>query len=492
MAYERTLIRQISKPTIPLADLDRPDTLFSSTYGEFNSGKSYHGADYPMIEINGYRFDISEIFFFEIESKEFLPTISIELKLATELFMAGRLPMDGDIVSVYIRSFDDAYKPIRNDYLITNVYVDENSGDETSKLHISGVLNLKDIWIKRNKSFRGTSVAILQQIAEELQLGYATNFTETTVDEMVWICDWSNYKDFVQHVSKHAWLNEDSFFKIFVDIYYNFNFIEVNRQLDNTKEFDEAVSIMNNYLLREHNPENMDVALPRIKGDLILSNHVAIDGLNIFVKSTEMINNSSSVSYNAGYTRKVYYYDHLLRTIEDVNVIDTNPLSTVGTEDNKIRLRGKIDEKYHETHIERRWSGIQYSNPIGNVHQKFNLSVHQNDVNNIELEKLKIESNLQWWNPAILRGSRVPMIIFLHGQLSNLAPFMNPNEFKSALAGNTAEPLSTTFFTIDRFKSGFYYVDGFKITYDPFNSTISESIILTRREWGVPQDTEIF
>lgn len=492
MAYERTLIRQQIKPRIPLEDLDVPGKLYSLTYGEHDQGKEYYGADFPMIVINGYRFEQVEIFFCEIESKEFLPTIDIQVKLMTNLFMAGRLPMDGDVVSVYIRSFDDAYKPIRNDYLITEVYVDEGVGDDSSKLFIKGVLNIKDIWIKRNKAFRGTSVSVIQQIADELQLGYASNFTETPVDEMVWLCDWSSYKDFLQHISKHAWLNEQSFFRVFIDVYYNINFIEVNRQLDNTKEFDEAVSIVNNYLLREHNVESFGTKLPRIKGDLILTNHVSLAGLNIFVEDMEMHNRSSTVSYTSGYTRKVYYYDHTLRTIEDVNVIDANPLATPGTEDTKIRLRGKLDENYHETHIERSWSGVQYSNPLGNVHQKFNLSVHQNDVNNLELEKLKMESRLPWWNPAILRGARVPMVVFLFGEIGNVAPFMSKDEFNAVVDGNVSEPVSASTFTIDRFKSGFYYVDGFKITYEPKKQRIDQTILLTRREWGVPQDPEIF
>lgn len=492
MPYERTLIRQLSKATIPLDDIDLPEKMYDMTYGESNAGKQYIGADFPYIVINKFRFELIEIYSLEIDCTDFLPKISVEIKLATNSFMAGRMPIDGDIMSVYIRSYNDTYKPIHNDYLITEIVAINEADDVAPRLHIKGVLNLKDIWIKRNTAIKGTSVDVIRKIADELQLGYATNFTEKTNDEMIWICPWMNYKDFLQHISERAWLNEESFFRIFIDIYYNINFIEVNRQLDNTKEFDESLAILTDDLFREYIPEFQGNKLPSVKNDLILSNHLAVEGFNVYVDQYELDNRSSKISYENGYSRKVYYYDHTLKTIEEINSIDANPLATHGTEDKKIRLRGKINEDYHLKHIERSWTGAQYSNPIGNVHQKYNLSKEQNDVNNIELEKLKMFSHLKWWNPALLRGARVPLIIFLFGEIGKLAPYMNSDEFNLVNDSNTQNPTSGASFTVDRFKSGFYYVEGFKISYSPLTSKIDQHLVLTRREWGVPQDKDVF
>jgi hypothetical protein len=58
----------------------------------------------------------------------------------------------------------------------------------------------------------------------------------------------------------------------------------------------------------------------------------------------------------------------------------------------------------------------------------------------------------------------------------------NKNNIQSVLSGLT--------YTIDRFLSGFFIVEGFKLTYDIEVGRVIPKYRLTRREWGVPQAEE--
>ena len=77
------------------------------------------GGSYPYITINGYGpFSVREIEYFEIECEDFLPTINLYIRPGTGVFLTKHFPKDGDLISVYIRSMTNEFKPIRNDYYI--------------------------------------------------------------------------------------------------------------------------------------------------------------------------------------------------------------------------------------------------------------------------------------------------------------------------------------------------------------------------------------
>jgi hypothetical protein len=170
-------------------------------------------------------------------------------------------------------------------------------------------------------------------------------------------------------------------------------------------------------------------------------------------------------------------------------MIEFNPLSTPGTEDSKIRLRGLVDETIEKEHLKNVWNGIQYSIPNGNVHQKFSLASQQNYVNNKELEKLYLDIDLISWNPAIIKMERVPVVIFITNNLRNNSNYMSKQEIEENSINQDIMGGYTR--TVDRFISGFFIVDSFKIYYDPLKNKIFAQYKLTRREWGVPQSEEI-
>ena len=475
MPFEKTKIRTVSNPTIPLTAMDQEQV--------------YKGAEFPYITLMGREFTIEEIVSFEIDCTNFLPIVHLELFIADRRFIAHRLPKDGDILSVYMRSHNDVYKPLRNDYLIT--HVDSSDADNNGLgniFYITGVLNLKQIWVERNKALKGTSLKVMTDIAQELQLGFATNIDGDMSDEMTWLCDWKSYKDFLLHVAEHSWKDEKRFYKVFIDVYYYLNFIEVEKQLDQTKKFDEALLI---YEKTEFDDLTPFPQKPNVKSIVYLTNFSMYEDNNAYITKYEILNNSSQISYSEGYGKKMYYYDYYLKEIAETNKINFNPLFTPGTESTKIRLRGLKDEQIQKEHLKNIWSGVQYSLPIGNVHQNFSKASYQNYVNNKELEKLKLVIDMKYWNPSVIRMERIPVILFENGSLQITSTFMSKNELDKYKESEN-NPMINNAYTINRFLSGFYIVDGIKIKYKSGMGYNSASLVLTRREWVVPQDEELF
>jgi len=494
MAYEKTKIRTVSDPTIILQDMIAEQKMVSVQYGDKYEASSYVGRDFPLIKFRDRTINIEEVQSFEIDCSNFLPIIYLKLSITDRKFLGEYIPKDGDIISIYMRSQNDVYKPVRNDYLITHVDTNALDGsDYATEYYVTGILNIKNIWVEKNTAMKGKSIDVIRKVADELDLGFATNVEGEMDDEMVWICDWKSYKDFLLHITEHSWKNEKTFYRVFIDIYYYVNFIEVEKQLDITKEFDESLAIMEKTPLIQHGDPILKIdEQVNEMNPLTLTNFTNLKSTSFGITKYEMVNNSSHISYSEGYGKKMYYYDHYLKTIEDVNQIDFNPLYTDGTADSKLRLRGLKDEDIEKRHLKNTWYGIQYSLPQGNVHKNFAQAYFQNKVNTIELEKMYIDVKTYTWNPAIIKMERIPLFIFEEGvQLTDGAAFMDEEELKKNQEEPPLNPISNTLTTINRFLSGFYLVDSFKIIYDFTNRKNVCEFRLTRREWGVPKDTEL-
>ncbi len=486
MPFEKSKIRSVSEPTIPLISMQVDKEMFSLTSSNRTDASKFKGTAYPYIRFLDREFSIEEILSFEIDSSNFLPIMHLELLILDRRVIAHRLPKDGDVISVFMRSHNDVYKPIRNDYLITRV--DTSSLEEKRGVifSITGILNVKQIWVERNKAFKGTSKKVIAEIADELQLGFATNIEGEMNDEMTWLCDWKSYKDFLLHIAQHSWKNDKTFYRIFIDNYYYVNFIEVEKQLDQTEKFDEALLMYEKSIFTDSSETGKLEETNNIKSFSYLTNFNLSSGLNNKITNYNLVNNSSNISYSEGYGKSMYYYDYFLKTIEETNKVKFNPLFTPGTESTKIRLRGLKDETIEKEHLKNVWNGVQYSLPIGNVHQNFSKANYQNYVNNKELEKMYLEVDVEYWNPSIIRMERLPIFLFETGSFKEMATFMSKDELDYNNQ-NLKNPAINSRMTINRFLSGFYIVDGIKVRYEigGFNTS---SLVLTRREWVVPQD----
>ena len=245
----RKAILQYRNPDILLDELSVVDTSVQEGDPQFNdiktgnTQKKYFGMGEPLIRINSVV--ISGLKYFKLDLTGFKPTAIFRFQTIDERFMFTSFPKDGDIFSVYIRAFGEMYKPIRMDFIITEVnspfskstspLTEENNFEPSTGRYqtytISGEIRIPKLYKNVSKSFRGNSSDALIKIAEDLNLGYASNEPKTD-DEMNWICPNTDYESFIKQIVNSSWLGEEDYFDCWIDQYYNINLVNLKKQFD--------------------------------------------------------------------------------------------------------------------------------------------------------------------------------------------------------------------------------------------------------------------
>ena len=483
---KNNIIRSIFDPTIPLDELSFNDTDEGTNQKYKERGIKLQkrvGNQFPLVRINDYIISEDELLKLVIDTTKFLPTIFLIIEIGkVSTFLSRAFPKDGDRINVFIRSRDDIFKPIRNDYLITSVSTTKslNEQGEGMRITIQGELFIPKIMDEIIISKTGTSLEVLQELASDLQLGFATNETQTN-DKQTWICANDNYINFIKHIADSSWKDENSFFQVFIDIYYNLNFINVNNQFSNSTEIDEALIDL---LISDDSIVDNEIKMSI--GKKVFTNINDRRGTNMFIKRYKIVNNSSRIAKKFGYKMHCEFFEHNSLKKWDIY---SEPLIVEGAEKDNILLKGKPGENYYKTQIKKRWMGIQYSLPEHNVHEKYLYSRIHNLMNLKELEKMQVHIEVPRANFNVYRGERIPCIFVATGE-----PLKN-EYLKQQAEREESDLASPSSPVLDKFYTGFYMIYGMIFTYttrNPQDSNdrgyFSEDIILTRRVWPLPRE----
>ena len=242
-----------------------------------------------------------------------------------------------------------------------------------------------------------------------------------------------------------------------------------------------------------------------IGGLKLLTNYEVKKRSPFYILDFNMRNNSSNITNNIGSNivnqmfihNQNYYNQGDSPYIELKNVQMYDPKK----KDKTVILRGRnkynsetalnYDMQYESVDIEEsntvtQWRGIQYTisdgdvdgstnNWSGNVNINYNRAETHNLINNAELDKMYISVTVNGPCLQIMRGEKIPIIIVTKDILDQ---FTTDNE---SLKG------------INKFYSGFYFVDAIKITYSNDNdgdlsNNFNTTFTLKRREWPIPVD----
>ncbi len=477
---DKSIIRSLFEPTIELDELSVTDAFYNSDgsdpIGRGQRTPEIETVDYPFVSLNGYIFRTGEIKSFDIDGTGFIPTINMLIELGpSSEFLSTVFPKDGDLLNVFIRGRDDLLKPLRNDYIITNIEVlsTQTQMGDGAKIYIEGSLHIPRLYDEMSYVKSGTSFEVLKEIANELGMGFATN-VESTNDEMNWICANETQHDFIQHIGDNMWSDEKSFYTVFIDIYYHLNVINCNTQFSDESEslLGMSDSIKNAYLSdKEHE---------KVEVQKIFSNDPAMEESNFYMRSLKPINNSSSISRTYGYSYNLNFFEH--NSLKDWD-FPIEPLVTEGNEETKILLKGRPNEDFYKTQQKFNFLGVQYSYPEHNVHEKYYIAKVHNMMNLAEIQKMNVEIVVNKLNFNFIRFEKVPVIRRVVGDQS-LARKMNDEYAEGGESQNYSEK-----FILDKYYTGWYAIKGFRIHYSPNTGNdrtrkpMTQTFILARREW---------
>ena len=464
------------KPTIPtrkmyVLDIDKTnqdqnaDTVLAGSLAESK------GAIIPMIRfVDAYTVPEDQIIEMEISQTGFLPQCKIVIWDKNHLFTNLYNPVFDPIVSVYVKPPHPNLKPLRNDYLIT--HIDSSVMDDGTKMYyIRGDLYIPRIYDNVSKSYRNmTSINCLKEVCKDLGLGYASN-EENMNDTMTWINPNLSYYTFIRdEVAKRAYKNDQSFFTCFIDRYYILNFVNVEKQMAQDKDYDKTYvvnhSIKNLTALKS---SDQNIKQDSVQADNILSNHPTSGGSVNSIKEYKVVSNNGDVLRRDAFRKRVYWYDSAQK--KPLNFF-TEPLSTTETLTGS-EYQAPIPTDLATTQV-KKWLGFEF----GNAHKNNKFAQSINFHNMVEMDKSQLHVELNSLNPTIVRGSRVPVAIYNETYFDAL---------KKAAMGKIDQISDATnyMYYIDDMLSDVYYVKDIVYRYQVMRKPMpfSTEMVLAKRNW---------
>jgi predicted chitinase len=352
--------------------------------------------NFPFIWYNSYQIAVTDVSYFHLYMSNNLPTVKIVFRDSLNKMKDQGFPLDDTKISVFLNPRTTQLKPIHMDFKIVNFQVDEPT------YTVTGVLDVSKLYVKEFKSYSNiSSYKVLTQIAKDTGLGFNSNINDTN-DAMTWINPGERVYEFLNKIIDSSYLSDESFILGYVDYYYNYNFVDLEKEL--SRDLKQELGIANvgiEEITQTQKKEGVS--------NLFITNDYSMNSSNSFFESYRIINNSTSISIRQGYLTKVKFYDEIQK---DYLVFDIDSITTKG--DTKIILKGAPqDESFFKENYNTIYTGKLDTD---NMHKNYHYSLIQNDRNIIDLQKIALEVVMHTPNYNVYKFQKI--FVFISNQAS--------------------------------------------------------------------------
>lgn len=433
------------------------------------------GRDEPFIKINGY--SVLNIESLVIDETDFLPKVSLVFVDAAGEFNGTAFPKNNMIMSVYVKTSNSKFLPLRQDFLITSIRSAAPSqggtdmGSTGIEYVVKGELFVPRLYNNVSKSYPNlTSRDALFKVAEELKLGFAENAV-APIDTMTWINFNTSPANFIRDVASHAYQDIDSFFTAFISKEYCLCYVNVNEQMIPGESDQTFVNYTDSAAVDLNSQSKFDDESGTVLN--FLSTLSSSKGKPNYIMEMTLLSDQGQILKSNGYKKKVYYYDQSLTSEPSEKFIDyfVAPTNTVGLPEDQILL--PEPEGLSDVGL-KKWMNIEY----GNTHSKWNHARVTNDVNLKELEKIQMKITLDGINFQIIRGSVIPLVISQRVAQQVRKEFSKEN-YEEVLDQSESPENEVP----DKQLSGKYWVKAAKYHFDGDTKKFQTELFLARREW---------
>jgi hypothetical protein len=488
----RKAILQYRNPNITLDELSIMDTNPSKGDPETNDKKTlnvqkkFTGMAEPLIRINNAV--ITGLSYFKLDLTEFKPSILFRFQTIDEKFIFSSFPKDGDVVSIYIRAFGEMFKPIRMDFIITEVVSPFSTGvtmeDEQEApsgryqtYTISAEVRIPKLYKHISKVFKGNSSDALIKIAEDLQLGYASNEAKTA-DSMNWLSPNVDYETLIKQIVNSSWLGEEDYFDCWIDQYYNINLVNLKKQFD---EQNPKLETMRMAYGADDKSDLAPGAEPQeVEFPIVLTNSTKYSKSPLFIKSISLEHNAGQINNDLGYYQRVQFYDDKLVSDKPKNKFAEYNIESITNKNlgsRSIVNKGRLNEDIYKDEIKKTYVGTMY---FENVHENFHQAQIQNILNRNDNYKLLLKVKNRAWTPFLYRGQNFPVNILSEG--SATAGGESKTTAEKGKDASAAPPADKR--VPNAFLSGNYVVLGFNIEYNKKDG-MHQTMLLGKKEWSL-------
>jgi len=414
---------------------------------------------YPIVYIDGVMIEFTNVITLELYNDGYLPSLKLEFSDPTNKLTDENFPLDNSIISIFKESTNKSLMAIKMDFKITDFTIIKGTSGEALTFLIEAIVNVDDFFLMNFESYKGTSYKILKDISLEMGLGFASNINSTD-DDMVWINN-ANYRiEFMKDIVERSYIDDDTFLFGYIDYYYNFNFVDIEKQLKD--DISEQMNLLDN-------PQESKAEKEEKETPLILSNNPDQDSSNMMINKYTIVNSSTNINLQYGYRHVATYYN---KTDDEIKRYDLD--SITDDDDNSIVLKGLPDENngLFDNMKNGTYMGKQ---DFYNVHENYLHTILQNRLNLKFLQKLKMKVKMNKVNYGLYRFQKVLV------ELYNMGKTPENNTDGKKPADTPLEGAKQHDDMIINKLSGEWLITAINITYSKKNGN-SQEITLVKRE----------
>lgn len=365
----RPIIAQIDKPSISLKPIDF-EILNSDAQLNIETAKSIGLT--PFLWYNGYQIKIADIKSLSLFHEGLTPCTQVQFIDSTGIIKKDGFPLDDTTFEVFLNSGSPMLKSIHMKFKVKDFQQNKVGGTYT----MTGQIDLKSYHKINFKSYKGTSFEVLREISKELELGFNSNIQNTN-DSMNWFNTGLKYRNFVSNIVKNSYIDDQSFVMAYIDFYYCFNYVDVEKEWRRDVSSDVGVSSGALSQLGSDKTEDKIVSL-------LLTNDASSQGTDLYFIKYKLRNNSTSKSLEEGQRTVTKYYD---KNKKSFLIFDVEAQTTPGSD--KIILKGKPSDTKDLNENYRTVYGGKID--LDNSHSNFKYAKTQNERNLNELNKISVD-----------------------------------------------------------------------------------------------------
>lgn len=296
------------------------------------------------------------------------------------------MPLNDNKFELFLNSGSDVLKSIHLKFKLELSQKNKN-GTNT----ITGVLDLDDFYKVGYKSYKGTSFEALRKLSNDMGLGFNSNITNTN-DSMIWRRNGVKTKDFIKDVVEHSYISDDSFMFGYIDYYYSFNYIDVEKEWN--RDITNDVGLESQGVSSKAIDDNSKIVR------MELTNDPSANSSSFFITNVKFNNNSTYLTNNGGNITISKVYD---RVNKQFLKFDVDSLSS--DQKNNIILKGNLTNSKEQT--ENYQTTFRGKMDIDNVHSNYLYAVDQNKRNLLNLSNISIEAELPQPNFNLYKFQKV-------------------------------------------------------------------------------------
>ena len=480
-------ILTITEPTIKLDEFEFES--FNEENGDNKVSPAYGTDKVPFVIINQYIFHSESIKSLEIRCDGIVPTLELTIIDLNAQFSVDTFPRDGDVISIRIGSRQpDQYKDLRMDFDIDRVDSNLKNSMEIgtgSKYSFTGKMKIPGLFAEECKSYgNGTSLDHLEAIANDLEIGLATNI-DLADDAMNLLVAYQPVIETIEDLVKHSYVSDDSFQTFAIDPYYYLNYVDMNALLNSDDSFEEdtILGLIDNF--NDQVGQNNDTN--EIKSKNILSNHPRFESLNNYIGRYALKNKTGTKVKKNGYKRTLQFFED--DSDEGLVSFDIEPLTSDKLKDIEEPLKGRRNEERYKKEVKFKYMGRKNTDPeTSNTHLNYKFSEIHNRQNLEEIDKLSLNIELPTFNPSLHRFQKIPVMIFQltrqqTGADAVLKKIKDENGFETTAKKDTENDELSDGTAMDEFLSGFYVINSIIYKYNKRDGKVRQELNLIRREW---------